>query len=103
MADLSKSDTTRGLNVQGIPKMQEAIRAYKSTIQKKLNEAFSYGSYQKTINQAIKGSGAQASLKKKMDNIKAKEAELVRQLDKWDTFLDNLKADYTTQDSKFTF
>ncbi len=96
-------DTTKGIQINGIPKMQSAIRSYKSKIQKQVNNALTYGDYSKFVNQAIKGTNSQAAFKKMLEEIKTKESALVSQLDKWDKYLDTLSSSYKTQEQKFTF
>lgn len=97
------NDTTRGLNIGKIDAMQQAIVDYKKEIQRQVSKALNYEHYQTLVSKAIKGTNTQASLKKKITDIKTKESALVSQLDKWYDYLGTIKSQYQTQDQKFTF
>lgn len=96
-------DTTRGIAINGITKMQAAIKTYRSEVDSACDAALNFSGYKSMVNNAIKGTNAQKKLESKMNTIKNQQAALVRKLDQFSSKLDNIKSQYQSQDSKFTF
>jgi len=96
-------DTTRGININGVGKMQDAISAYQKKVDSACGAALGFAGYRNQVMAAIAGTKTLATLTKYMDDLKSKQSALVSTLHKFYTELTNIKAAYNAQDAKFTF
>ena len=96
-------DTTRGINIKGIPAMKDAVTKYQKSVDSACSAALTYSGYRKEVEAAMAGTQTLNNLNKYLNSLKTTQAELVKNLHKFLSSLDTIQSAYTKQDSNFTF
>ena len=96
-------DTTRGINVKGIPAMKDAVTKYQKAVDSACSAALTYSGYRKEVEAAMAGTQTLNNLTKYLNSLKSTQAELVKNLHKFLSSLDTISNAYKKQDSNFTF
>jgi hypothetical protein len=99
----SAFDTTRGINVKGVPKMKDAITKYQKSVDSACGNALTYAGYRKEIEAAMAGTQTLNNLNKYLTSLKNTQAELVKKMHQFLSVLDKIEAAYKNQDKNFTF
>ena len=94
---MATTTTTTGLNVSGIPKMKAAIAAYKNKIAK---VAADIGAKQSVVHNAIQGDQTVKDLEIELNMLQMNVRALMGELDKYVSYLDQLKGSYSKQDKE---
>lgn len=93
-AKAGSSDTTIGIDINGIAKMQSAITNYEKAMKRDIK----IGATANQINQAIKGKDTQNTLRQLTSQIQVKIQSYLGALNQFNTQLGQLKSQYSTAD-----
>lgn len=93
-AKAGSSDTTIGIDINGIAKMQSAITNYEKAMKRDIK----IGATANQINQAIKGKDTQNTLRQLTSQIQVKIKSYLGALNQFNTQLGQLKSQYSNAD-----
>ena len=89
----------KGINVAGIPKIQEALDSYKSGVKSKIDIT----STTAQLRAAIKGTNSEAMFNAATRELNTSVEELLTFVDNYKNYLTQLEASYQQHDSSVTY
>ena len=92
---MATTTTTTGLNVSGIKRIKDAIDTYRSKVQK---VAADVGVKKTLIHKAIQGDATINNLALRLDDVEAQVRSLLKDMDLYTGYLDQLKGAYKSHD-----
>ena len=95
----SNADVTGGINIAGIPVIEQDLTNYINGVINKCDLAAPVS----LIQRALKGSSSEEQLVAMYENIENTMESYVRQLSQYNTVLDNMRQTYETQDKNNNF